>query len=378
MKICLANSYYPPWIGGAETYVSSLARAFAKLGHTVTVYCADRPLESGEFDNDGITVIRMSTPLTLYGTPITIFPSRILLDDYDIMHANFPSPYIAASIAALSRLTRIPAVLTWHNDLPPVTSTAGLLVSLHNLLAGSYLGAYKSIIATTKVYTRLSSILGKYDRKVCVIPNGVDTQRFNPGVDGESVRTKHNLCGCLVILFVGALTTWHSYKGVDLLLRAFSEVGKKYDTARLLIAGSGSLVPLYKRMAKELGLSDKVIFAGRVNEEQLSSYYAASDVFVLPSKDYSEGYGLVLLEAMASGKPVIGSAVGGIVDVISQGETGLLVAPSSTAISEAVVELLENEDKRLKMGKNGRCFAETRDWSIIAKRTEEVYGAISH
>jgi glycosyltransferase involved in cell wall biosynthesis len=378
MKVALANSYYPPWIGGAETYVSNLAKALANRGHNVTVYCADRPVRSGQFLIDGVKIVRMTTPVTLYGTPITMFPSSILSENYDVLHSNFPSPFIAAFIAALSRFTNTPAVLTWHNDLPPVTSTAGLLIHLHNLFADSYLSTYRSIIATTEVYTRLSSLLRRYGHRVCVIPNGVDTLRFNPQVEGESVRAKHNLRGCLVVLFVGALTIWHSYKGVDLLLRSFGEVAKKYDTARLLIVGSGSLMPTYERLANELSLGNKVVFAGNVAEEQLANYYAASDVFVLPSKDYSEGYGLVLLEAMASGKPVVGSAVGGIVDVISHGKTGLLAMPSSASLSDALVELLTDEDRRLEMGNNGRRFAETRDWSIIARKTEEVYERISH
>src|SRR5579871_4207461 len=159
MKICIVNSFYSPWIGGAETYVSNLARSLVKRGHEVTVYCAHNPLPHGETIEEGVKIRRMRAPLRLYGTPIAVSPLNLFLEDYDIIHCNFPSPYLAALFAFFGSVRGIPAILTWHNDLPPITSAAGLLVRIHDLFAPVYLKEYQKIIATTPSYARNSRIL---------------------------------------------------------------------------------------------------------------------------------------------------------------------------------------------------------------------------
>ncbi len=169
----------------------------------------------------------------LYGTPIVLFPPSILAENYDVIHANFPSPYLAMISAFVSKLRSIPSVLTWHNDLPPVTSSAGVLVRLHNEFAPSYIEEFDRIIATTRTYSKKSAILRRFSSKIEIVNNGVDTKRFSPRVSGEKVRTMHNLENCKVALFVGALTTFHSYKGVDLLINAFSGAAKMRKDIRL-------------------------------------------------------------------------------------------------------------------------------------------------
>jgi len=188
LKICLVNSYYPPWIGGAETYVSSLARSLGARGHDITVYCSDRPLRAGESEEKGIRIVRMRTPGALYGTPLVLFPPKFLAEKYDIIHANFPSPYLAAISAWVAKANNTPAVLTWHNDLPPVTNFAGVLVKVHESICPAYLNIYKRIIATTSSYGKKSRILRRYSDKIAVINNGVDTSVFNPKNNGDLVR----------------------------------------------------------------------------------------------------------------------------------------------------------------------------------------------
>jgi glycosyltransferase involved in cell wall biosynthesis len=319
----------------------------------------------------------MYTPLMLYGTPIVIFPASVLVEKFDIIHANFPSPYLASVSSIVSMMRSIPSVLTWHNDLPPVTSGAAILMNLHNKLAVSYLNNFDAIIATTQAYSKKSIILRRLSSKVQVVSNGVDTRRFSPSVDGEKIRTLHNLKDCKIALFVGALTTFHAYKGVEILIGAFSLASKKCKNVRLVIVGGGNLLQNYRQQASGLGVSDLVTFAGYVSDHLLPEYYAASDFAVLPSKDSSEGFGLVLLEAMASGKAVIGTEVGGIVDVISNGDNGLLVPPMDMeALSRAMITLFENDDLRLRMGIAGVEFSKFHDWNVVAREVEEIYRQI--
>lgn len=316
----------------------------------------------------------MRAPLRLYGTPLAVSPLNLFREDYDVVHCNFPSPYLSALFSWFGKVRGIPTVLTWHNDLPKVTSAAGLLVTAHNLFSPCYLNYYTRIIATTEVYARTSYILQRYKQKVRVVPNGVDTVRFSPALDGRQIREMHRLQGKTVALFVGALTQWHAYKGVGDLISAFKVASAQNPDLRLLVVGRGSLLPSLLRLVSTLSLEEKVIFAGAASDELLPRYYAACDFAILPSRDRSEGFGLVLLEAMASGRPVIGSMVGGITDVIRQGETGILVEPNeSAALVDAIVRMSNDPDLRRQMGKRARAYAEKHDWTENVRLVETVY-----
>lgn len=376
MKIALVNSYYPPWIGGAETYVSNVSRGLRDLGHEVTVYCSNRPLATGESIEDGIRVVRMNTPLRFYGMPITLLPRR-LFSEYDVIHSNFPGPYFAAFSAFIANAKSTPSVLTWHNDLPRVTSGAGFAVRIHDKVSSSYLDLYDRIVATTMLYAKTSKTLKRYSNKLSVIHNGVDTKRFNPNVNGDVVRERLRLGRAKVAIFVGALTTFHAYKGVDTLIRAFKKVCEASSDLKLLIVGAGELASGYKKLAQELGISPRVIFAGGVNDAELPQYYAASDFALLPSRDSSEGFGLVLLEAMATGKPVIGSRVGGIPEIVNHGVNGLLVEPNNVDQLASAMGLLARDDEaRSRMGRSALEFAKANDWSAVAAKLCKVYESI--
>jgi len=212
---------------------------------------------------------------------------------------------------------------------------------------------------------------------VVVIPNGVDTTRFNPKVSGEELRQRLRLAGHRVLLFVGALTQWHRYKGLDVLLSAVSLLNRAGEDVRLLVVGDGSLAPEYRSLARSLRISEEVIFAGEVSDGDLPEYYACADILVVPSKDPSEGFGLTILEANASGKPVIGSNVGGIPSVIQDGKNGRLVPPNDLSIlAESIRQLLSSHDLMVELSKAGRQIAERYDWSIVAERTERLYESV--
>lgn len=271
-------------------------------------------------------------------------------------------------------MKRTPSILTWHNDLPPVTSAASILADVHGRLSTLYLKDFSVMIATTSVYAKNSPTLRRYAERVRVISNGVDTVRFSPGLYGGGVREKHGLQGCRVVLFVGALTRWHSYKGLDVLIEAFAGASRDDPLMRLLVVGAGELLPKYQSLALHYNVAEKVHFAGSVDGSLLPEYYAASDTTVLPSRDSSEGFGLVLLEAMACGKAVIGSNVGGIPEIVRNGENGLLVQPGDpSALAAALRELLADDDGRMAMGRSGREFAELHDWNRVAVEVESIY-----
>ena len=372
----MVSNFYPPWRGGVETYVSNIAKRLVRRGHCVTVLCSSDPVSPGREIIEDVSVTRLRSLFKIYGTPIAPgLAVKLARLTCDIVHANFPSPFAAFASSLFSRVRKVPSVLTWHNDLPPVKLGARLLIQAHDaLVLPTYLEHFDRVIATSHEYFRISEILKGVGKKVVIIPNGVDCQVFNESIDGQEIRSLYGLEDCFVVLFVGALTKWHGYKGLDVLLRAFSTVRRQEPKARLLVVGAGHLLEHYKSMARGLNLGDSVVFAGEVSNEKLPAFFACADVFVLPSKDKSEGFGLTLLEANACGKPVIGSRVGGVPAVVREGFNGLLVPPNdASSLAEGILLLLWNEELRSQIGKNGRSWAEQHDWNIVTDRVEQLY-----
>jgi len=376
MRIIIANSFFPPWRGGAETYAYNLSKHLQGRGHEVTVICSSPPFDVGVQFVDGVKVERLRACGKLYGTPIMpeLF-QKLMGEQADIIHANFPSPYIACLASTMSHVRGLPAVLTWHNDLPPVTRMARILVTAHDrLVLPLYLPQFSCIIATSRLYAESSQILEAHKDRVVVIPNGVDTQRFNPDIPGEEIRHRLGVDRGKIVLFVGALTQWHRYKGLDMLMKAMAIIKNQTPETRLLVVGGGELEAEYRELAHQLGVADSTVFAGNMPDEELPMCYACSDVLVLPSKDRSEGFGLTILEANATGKPAIGTTVGGIPSVIRDRYNGLLVPPNDpSALADAIRRTVSDDDLLKQMGKNGRVFAEQHDWSIVAEQTENVY-----
>jgi len=375
MRVTLVNSFFPPWRGGAETYSLNVARALAQRGHEVTVQCGSDPLSAGRCYEFGIRIVRHKILTRVYGTPVMPgLVKELARVKSDILHGNFPSPYIAFMVAAASRSRKIPAVLTWHNDLPPVTSGARFLIEMHDrVVLPRYITTYRRLISTSSYYAERSRVLSSLGNLVRVIPNGVDCDRFNPSNDGSKVREELNLGSRFTIVFVAALTKWHRYKGLDVLLHAVRSLPQDVNCV-LMIVGDGELKSHYNALSHSLGLDRRVMFVGEVGDAELPQYYSASNVSILPSKDSSEGFGLTLLEANATSLPVIASRVGGIPSVVKDGYNGILVPPNDPqALSKAIRTMITNPKKAREMGRNGRKFAETREWKKTAAETEAVY-----
>lgn len=374
MRIQIINTFYPPWRGGAETYVKNLAENLVLMGHEVQVVAAHQPLSPGKYFQNGVLVKRLKSVGMFYGVPIIPELFQYLVSiDVDLIHVNFPNPFNAIMGAIASRIKKVPAVLTWHNDLPSVTKLAGSIVRIHDGLAGPiYLKYYDSIITTSNIYHKKSKTLHKFQNRTRTIFNGVDCKQFNPDVYAEDIKMDLEINDSKVVLFVAALTKWHRYKGLDILIESFRLICDM--DIKLLIVGGGDLKSEYEAHAKRLNLNDKVVFVGEVSDDLLPKYYSIADMLVLPSKDRSEGFGLTILEANASGKPVIGSNIGGIPGILTDNDNGILVPPNNpTLLADAILRLVKNDELRLRMGERGREIALMHDWSRVALETEKIY-----
>lgn len=177
-----------------------------------------------------------------------------------------------------------------------------------------------------------------------VIYNSIDIERFHPGLDGSNIRNRYGLGQGPIIVYVGRISP---YKGVHLLIQAFSLVRQEVPTAKLLIVGKHTF-PDYSKKLREMA-DDSVIFAGYVSDEELPYYYAACDLYATAT--VWEGFNLPLAEAQACGKPVVAFNLGPHPEVVSDGETGFLVPPRDTdALAEAVIKLLKDTGLRQEMG----------------------------
>ena len=195
---------------------------------------------------------------------------------------------------------------------------------------------------------------------VRTVPLGTTPSRFHSGVDSERVRRQYGLDGGPWLLTVARLDF---HKGIDTVIRALPAIREAVPTARYAVAGIGSRQSALEELVTELGLRDAVRLLGFVPDDDLPALYNAADVFALVSRRYDllvEGFGISIVEASASGLPVIASRSGGIPDAVREGETGLLVDPDDTAaVAAAAVKLLGDEGLRRGMGAAGRKAVET-------------------
>jgi glycosyltransferase involved in cell wall biosynthesis len=211
------------------------------------------------------------------------------------------------------------------------------------------------IVASKATYKEACKII-KESSKVHLLPNGVDTKRFNPSLDGSYVRRKLGLEERAVVFSLRA----HEPKyGLEYLIRAAPMVIRKNKDVVFVIGSDGPLKSFHEWLATKLGVRENMIFTGRLSYSEVPYYYAMSDIVVVPS--LQEAFGLVVSEAMACAKPVIGTEVGGIPDQIINGYNGFLVPPRKPEqIAEKILWLLDHPQESRQMGINGRKVVEEK------------------
>jgi glycosyltransferase involved in cell wall biosynthesis len=293
----------------------------------------------------------------------------------DILHAHLTNSVNEFIIPRYTKRKNIPLIVTYHGD--PEKNMGGIIYKIGVSLYAKYildkvLSRADVIISPSEYYIDESRFLGKYKDKIVVIPNGINIDEFDIGYPKEECRKKLGLpFDGNTILFVGTLSL---FKGPDVLLKAMPKVIKNIPTAKLVFVGSGPMKEGLEMQSKKLGVERHVKFTGFVEESLKPLYYRATDIFVLPSIMNTESFGIVNLEAMACGVSIVASKIGGIPDVVKDMENGLLVPPKdSNALADAIIYLLENENVRERMGKNGREKVEDYSWKRIAEMTETVY-----
>ncbi len=279
----------------------------------------------------------------------------------DLVHAHAYGyfPVLAGGLAQLIR--RVPLVVTSHSD------RGGESVSKHLFdwaVPPVTLRRAHRVIALTAGEAQNLERLGVPSGRIRIIPNGVDLGEFG------NLALRRGDDDTTTVLFVGRC--YPRQKGLEHLLRAFGLLASAQNVRLKVVGEDWGGVASLQTLAKGLGIQKQVTFTGPLSRTELIRAYGSADIFVLPS--LFEPFGIVLLEAMAAGLPVVASRVGGIVEVVRDGETGVLVRPGDpTVLSRALEDLISDSSLRSRMGQAGLCRAAAYSWERILPRIIEVY-----
>ncbi|SCL75219.1 GDP-mannose-dependent alpha-(1-6)-phosphatidylinositol monomannoside mannosyltransferase [Methanoculleus chikugoensis] len=324
-------------------------------------------VEGGMFQNIRKSLLaKLQLPLFL--AMELVYTIRVVRrEKIDLIHTHWIVPQ--GLIGALSgRLLHRPHILSVHGTDVNIAAKNRVLGWVTRIVTRN-----SGKILTNSTYTRelFVSIDPSAESKIEVIPMGVDVELFQNPLNGNPKEKS----GDPYILYIGRLIDW---KGLEYLIDAFAIVSRRIPGAKLIIGGEGPEEEQLKQQVKDLGLNDSVRFVGLIKSSDLSRYYHEAAVFVLPSiqaEGQTEGLGVVLLEAMACGTPVVGSNVGGIPDIIQDEWNGYLVQERSPSeLAERIIALLENQTVREQFKENGlQTIYEHFSWRQISTKFTQTY-----
>lgn len=348
-RVLITGKAYDPHIGGIETVMQQVAEGMKPYANVSVLTCRDSAGLAQKDRVRGIRVYRCGSLGTFASCPLSLdyisaFRRKVMVSDVVELHLPFPLADLACILSGYQGRV----VVAWHSD---IVRQKKMLV-LYRPLMHALLRRADAIIVATQAHIDCSPDLYKYHEKCIVIPYGIDASLYDAALRIPILQDRLHSKTAKKILFVGRLVY---YKGVDVLLEAFAALPESVN-CELFLAGTGVLEEQLKTRAQELGVADRVHFLGRRMDADLRAAFADCDLFVLPSVANSEAFGIVQLEAMVYGKPVINTALPTGVPLVSvHGETGLTVPPSDAeALSNAMELLLRDDELRMQYGKAAR------------------------
>ncbi len=350
MKIAQVVCTYPPYRGGIGKSAQTFSRLLSSKHSLVTI----TPKYKSGLESS--SQIKYLNPLLKYGNAALLPQIFKYLKNTEIIYFHYPffGTDLIIWLYKLTRGKRKKMIIHYHMDTFKLSPLAKLLKIPSVLMFRSLLKKSDLITCFSLDYIKESQIASYYRKnpaKFKEIPLGVDTKKFFPSAQKpKSSRVK--------ALFVGGLDKAHYFKGLDYLLEALA-LSPSYII--LNIVGEGEEKRAFQEKAHTKGLKERINFYGSVSDSELPRIYRDHDFFVLPSIDKSEALGIVLLEALASGLPVISSQLPGVRKVFQEGEQGFSVPPKNIKkLKEKIIFLADNPELRKKMGKQARELAEKK------------------
>jgi phosphatidyl-myo-inositol dimannoside synthase len=360
-RVLVLTPDYPPAFGGIQELAYRVVTGWSRVEARVVALST---AGSAAFDRASTQAVRRAPPAPLGGRPAAM----LVLNAVAVVEAIRFRPdvvfsvHIAAGLAAraLRPLARLPYVQYVH----------GLEIAARPRLAAFLLGAADTVAANSRYTERLALRHGARPERLRVIAPGVEVAGGGERGDG----------GSPTVVVVSRLD--ERYKGHDVLIRAMPLVRARVPDARLVVIGDGALRSSYERLAHALGISGSVDFLGAVGSDERDDWLDRARVFAMPSRltpgGGGEGFGIAYLEAGAHQLPVVGGNVGGALDAVVDGETGLLVEPTDhVAVADAIAELLTDRGKAAHLGQQGWKRAGRYTWTRTAEQLEELMLAVA-
>lgn len=385
MKILMAAETFPPDVNGAAIATERLAIGLAGLGHSVSVITSSQSLKSSITTNGPLNVYRVPSVLINKAQGFRVSPGPLHIKIFrqiineikpDIIHVNNPG-LITLTAIKYAKKFGIPVMGSAHFMAENLAHYFHLPRGIERIVSAGVWKLYASIynkldliIAPTPATENLLRKAG-VKKKIVVLSNGIDLNKFNFINNGDQLRKRLNLTKNPVILFVGRL---EKEKQIDVLFKAAAYIKDKVNF-QIVIVGKGTEERFLKDLADDLGITSLVTIVGYLPKEDLPYIYKTADIFVIPS--IAELQSLVTMEAMASGLPIIGANAVALPHLIKDGKNGYLFEPGDEHdLAKKIKLLLKSPEKRKKMGKSSLELIEKHDINEVTKRTEKIYAHV--
>ncbi|MBI4399593.1 glycosyltransferase [Candidatus Micrarchaeota archaeon] len=374
MRIAFFTETYLPNRDGVVSSIINTRKELERRGHEVYIFCSGSSKAKKENKDKNVFYYTSTTFKPYPQYRVAIFPflaeRKVKTLKIDVIHTHGMATMGLAALQA-SRMLKIPLVSTFHTFVTEAMhyiTKRDLLKGLTQRIAWTYLRWYLNrcnlVIAPSTV---AKGMLEKYKVKnIDILPSGIDLGRFNPEVDGNDIRKRWNLEDRIVALHVGRVAL---EKNLELLIDASLLVLEELPNTTFVIVGTGPALEHYKNLVIRHNVEKSFIFTGLVKDEELPSYYSASDVLVFPSK--FETQGLVALEAMACGKPVAGADYLAIKELVKDGYNGYLFDINS--VDDCAEKVIKTIKKRKELSKNAVETAKEYGIEKSVDRLVEIY-----
>jgi glycogen(starch) synthase len=382
MKVGTLTWEYPPRVvGGIARHCEGLAKALVKQNHDVHLFTLDFPGSPDYEEIDGVKIYRTSTEL---GHPNFLtwvlmfnhFLSKRMADitrkvDFDVMHVH---DWLAAfSGISFKHYIKKPMVLTIHST--EVGRAQGLhspdSFSINGIEWWSTYEANRVIVCSHSMKNEICNHFSIPEKKVHVIPNAIDIPKYKTSIDRGLVRQRYGVgWGEKLVLCVGRLV---SQKGIEYFIRAIPQIARHFPEAKYIIVGEGWSRDSLEAEARASGHANKIRFTGFASDQEVINLMTSADVLVVPS--IYEPFGIVALEGMATGVPIVASQVDGLAEIIEHDRTGIFVFPKNPeSIAWGIERILSDYDHAKWMTENAKeKLHKAYSWEAVAMKTVEVY-----
>ncbi len=364
-RIAVVTPTFPPYRGGIGKVAELDSRQLAALGHDVHVFTPTR----GAATDPSYAVHELRAWLR-YGNAAFVPGVMPLVRSFDLIILHYPFFGGAEPLAFAKPFGRAKLVLAYHMDVVGSGFFRSIFAAHAKFVMPRIVRAADRVLVTTEEYARSSKLappIAADPSRFRTLAPSIDLHRFSPGPKPTELLRRHGFADTdRVVVFVGGLDSAHYFKGIPVLLDAMASPA--LAASRAVIVGDGDLRPAFEARAAELGVANRVVFAGGVSDDALPAYYRLADLFAFPSLDRSEAFGIAALEALASGAPVVASDLPGVRTIVREGETGALVPPGdAAALAARMAAILGDDALRQRMAANARAMTE-REYGDAARQ----------